>query len=100
VIEDIRTVDKRLGDGIGVSSALLLLRDSYGRLDDAGTPPHVNAAKYHARVTTLEQFAGTAADMYDVDRVQGHARYAVLRKETGVLFGQLNSSVGTNMRLP
>ena len=100
ILEDIRSIDHRLKDGIGVSSALSLLSDSFGRLLTAGTPPGVNAADYNARLTTLESFAGDAADLYDVNPTEGSAKYAVAREQTGVLLGSLNSALGTTYTLP
>ena len=100
MIRDVKSVDGRLGDGIGVSSGLSLLSGEYGRLEDAGTPPGVDAAKYHARLRTLESFSSTASDMYLDDPTQGAARYAVVREETGTLLSQLNSALGTDLRLP
>ncbi len=100
ILEDVRTVDHRLKDGIAVSSALSLLADSFGRLLEAGTPPGVNAAEYHARLTTLESFAGQASDIYDANPTEGSAKYAVVREQTGVLLGELNSAMGTSFSLP
>ncbi len=99
IIEDITTVDERLGDGIGASSALSLLSDSYGRLLDAGMPPGTGS-EYYGRVTTLQTFAEDAANLYDVNAMEGTAKYAVIRKQTGVLFGQLNDALNTAFRLP
>jgi hypothetical protein len=99
MIRDVKSVDGRLGDGIGVSSGLSLLSGEYG-LENAGTPPGVDAAKYHARLRTLESFSSTASDMYLDDPTQGAARYAVVREETGTLLSQLNSALGTDLRLP
>ena len=98
--EDLSSVDERLGDGIGVSSALYLLSDSYRRLLDAGIPPGADPAKYTARLKTLSSFAQLASDEYDTDATQASARYAVIRRETGVLFAVLNSAMGTSFRLP
>ena len=100
IIHDINTVDDRLRDGIGVSSALYLLSDSYGRLLDAGIPPGVDAADYYGRLTTLQTFATDAADLYDSNAMEGRAKYAVLREQTGPLLDQLNDAANTNFRLP
>jgi hypothetical protein len=100
IIDDIKTVDFRLRDGIGVSTRLAMLSDDYDRLREAGTPPGTSPANYHARLSTLAKFAANAADDYDDNPTQGAASYAVVRKETAPLFAQLNSAVGTNFRLP
>jgi hypothetical protein len=100
MVHDIKTVDFRLHDGIAVSSALYLLSDDYPRLLDAGIPAGVDEAEYRSRLTTLSSFAETAGDEYFDQPTTGAARYAVVRKETGVLFAQLNSSVGTDLQLP
>ena len=100
IVDDIKTVDHRLKDGIGVSSALSLLSDSYGRLQDAGLPPGVDKSTYYARLSTLQAFAAQAADTYDSDAMQASARYVVVRKQTGVLFQQLNTALGTDFQLP
>lgn len=99
-IEDIRTVDRRLNDGIMVSSALYLLSDSYARMADAGTPPGVDAASYQSRLATLSQFAELAGDEYDASPMQGSARYQVVRNQTGILFAQINGALSTQLRLP
>jgi hypothetical protein len=49
---------------------------------------------------TLRSFAKTAGDEYYDQPTTGAARYAVVRKETGVLFAELNSSLGTDLQLP
>lgn len=100
IIEDIGTVDERLGDGIQVDGALILLSDSYGRLADAGVPPGLDPHTYLARVETLQWFAGQAADRYDLDPLDATARYEVARNETGVLFAQINASIGSHLELP
>ena len=45
-------------------------------------------------------FAATAADMIEVDPMQGSARYSVLRDQTGPLFQQLNAALDTDVVLP
>lgn len=100
IIDDIASVDERLADGVMVTSAMSMLSNSYGRLLDAGIPPGVEASEYAARVSTLEEFAARAADLYRADPQEGTAKYAVLREQTGPLFAQLNAALGTDFRLP
>jgi len=100
IITEIKTVDFRMRDGIGVSTRLGMLSDDYTRLSEAGTPPGTSPANYQARLSTLARFAGNAADDYDDDPTQGSATYAVVRNETAPLFAQLDSVLGTNFRLP
>lgn len=100
IIGDIKTVDHRLHDGIAVSSGLVLLSEDYGRLADDGTPPGIAAKRYQPRLSTLGSFASTAADEYDANPMEGQARYEVVRKETGPLFTELNTSLGTHFALP
>lgn len=100
IVTEIKTVDHRLKDGIAVASALNLLSNDYSRLLDAGTPPVIDASEYHARLSTLESFAAEAASMYADDPMEASARYVVVRKETGVLLGQLNEAMGTDYQLP
>lgn len=100
IIEDIRTVDERLGEGIQVDGALSLLSDSYRRLVCAGVPPGLNEASYRARVTALQWCAAEAADTYDSDPVDATSQYLVVREETGVLFGQVNGAIGSHLALP
>ncbi|MDX6308638.1 MAG: hypothetical protein QOI06_1684, partial [Nocardioidaceae bacterium] len=88
-MHDIRTVDYRLKDGIGVSSALLLLSGSYGYLSDAGTPPGADPASYQARLQTLASFAATASTIYDQDPTTGLAKYEVAREQTSPIFDAL-----------
>ncbi len=63
-------------------------------------PPEADPAKYMTRLTTLEQFAAAAADEYFDDPMRATARYAVVRKQTGTLFANLNSALHTNFALP
>lgn len=100
IVEDLGTVDERLGDGIAVSSALYLLADSYDSMLEAGVPTSADPAKYTARLETLSSFAETAGDEYEDHPTQGSARYSVVRKETGTLFAVLNAEMGTNYQLP
>ncbi len=100
IVQEVKTVDHRLKDGIAVSSALYLLANDFERLQDAGTPPGVTAADYHARLTTLGSFASQASDIYDANPMEGSAKYAVLREQTGPLLGTLNSALGTSFSLP
>jgi hypothetical protein len=60
----------------------------------------VDEAEYRGRLKTLSSFAKTAGDEYYDQPTTGAARYAVVRKETGVLFAELNSSLGTDLQLP
>jgi len=100
IVHDIKTVDRSLRDGIGVSTALNLLSDSYGRLLDAGIPPGVNESNYYGRVTTLQTFAEDAADLYYTNEMEGSTKYAVLREQTPPLLDQLNGALNSNLRLP
>ena len=100
IIEDIGDVDEYMQDGIAVPSALYMLSSSYDRMTDAGVPPGADPAKYMARLTTLSSFAESAGDEYDDSPVEATARYAVIRRETGVVFSVLNSAMGTHFKLP
>ena len=100
IIEDIGTVDERLGEGIRVDGALSLLSDSYGRLVDAGVPPGLDRRTYRARITALQWCAGVAASTYDLDPMDATSQYLVVREETGVLFGQVNGAIGSHLALP
>ena len=97
---DIRSVDRRLQDGIAVAGALYLLSDSYERMSEAGVPPGLDPATYLARLDTLRIFAEQAGDLYDIDPMEASAKYSVTRQQTGVLFGQINGALGTNLQLP
>ena len=100
IVQDIRTVDHRLGDGIAVESALYLLAGDFPRLHDAGIPPGVDEANYVARLQTLESFTDEAANTYSANPTEGSAQYAVVREQTGVLLDDLNGAIGTDFRLP
>ena len=100
ILEDIETVDYRLGDGITVSSALYLLSDSYARLGNDAVPPGVSESKYLARLATLSDFAWDAAEIYDYNSMEGTAKYMVLRKETTPVLDDINAWLGTNYQLP
>ena len=86
-------------DGIAVPSALYMLSSSYDRMTDAGVPAGADPAKYMARLTTLASFAQSAGDEYDDSPGEATARYAVVRRETGILFSVLNSTLGTHYKL-
>lgn len=100
VIDDLRSIDERMQDGIMAASRLHLLGGNYGRLQSAGVLPKTDAAQYIARLRTLEEFAEQAADQMGYAPTEGSARYQVIRQETGVLFDQLNAALGTILRLP
>lgn len=100
IVQDVKTVDHRLGDGIAVESALSLLSGNFPRLLDAGIPSGVDEAQYVARLETLESFTDEAADLYSSDPTEGSARYAVVREQIEVLLEQLNAAIGSDFRLP
>ena len=99
-IVDIRTLDVRMSDGIGVPTPLSMMSDTFGRMAEAGVPPGLDASTYLARLSTLQSFAADASEVYNDDPSEGAAKYSVIRKETGVLFSQINKALGTNLRLP
>ena len=98
MIRDINTVDHRLRDGIAVSSGLWLLSSEYGRLENAGTPPGVDAAKYHARLRTLDAFASAASDIYDNNPTEGAA--GVCRRSGGDRHPSQPAELGARHRPP
>jgi hypothetical protein len=101
VLDDIATVDERLGDGIAVDSALSLLADSYGRVASAGTPANLDEAKYQATLITLEKFANKASNNFGFGNLlDGSAQYAVLRANTAPVLRDFNRAVGTRLKLP
>jgi hypothetical protein len=100
ILEDIATIDERLGDGIQVASAMNLLADSYSRLLTSPAPTGVDEADYYARVATLEQFARDAADLYEVDPIASAATYSVVRDQTQPLLDQINGWLGTSHTVP
>lgn len=99
IVQEVKTVDHRLGDGIAVESAMFLLSGDFTRLRDAGIPPGVDEAEYVARLETLESFTDQAADLYPSDPTEASARYAVVREQTGVLLDDLNAAIGSEFRL-
>ena len=101
VISDMRTINTRLRDGISVSSAFYILSDSYGYMSNAGVPPKiVKKARYKARLATLSDFANLAGDEYYDDETAAIARYSVIRKQTKILFNQVNTAIGSDLRVP
>lgn len=64
IVDAIKTIDGRLGDGIAVDSGLSVLSPEYGYLESAGVPPGVRASNYIPRLRTLGSFAQQAADVY------------------------------------
>jgi hypothetical protein len=100
IVADLRTVDHRLRDGIGVGSALGLLADDYDYLLDAGTPPHARPARWSARLVTLEDFAKRASEHYPDDPVEATATYEVVRRHTETVFAVLNRELHTTFRVP
>ena len=100
LIDDISTVDERLGDGIGVPSALDMLSTSCDRMSDADVPPGADPATYMARLRTLSSFSASAATTYSDNPMEASARYAVARVETREMFAVLNAALGTGYRVP
>ena len=98
--EDIRTLDIYMRDGIGVATQLSMLSDSFERMTQAGVPPGLDKPTYLARLSTLQNFAADASEVYYDNPSEAAAKYSVIRKETGVLFSQINKALGTDLRLP
>jgi hypothetical protein len=101
VLQDIKELDSRFPDAFGMSSRLPMLADNFDRLLGVSAPPKANAATYKARVKTLANFARLASEEFmNDDEIAGAARYTVIRKQTGVLLGMINKSLGTTYKLP
>ena len=96
-----KSINYRLGDGIGVSSALYLLSSSYGYMLNAGVPPKIlKKTGYSARIATLSDFAEIASDEYYYDEIAALARYSVIQQQTRILFKQINAAIGTSLTVP
>lgn len=100
IIEQIKSVDERMGDGIQVDGALQLLANQYDRLANAGTPPGADEADYMSRLSTLNDFAQRAADSYADDPTGATAKYEVVRKETKPVLEAINAATGKHFTLP
>ena len=100
IVDAIKTIDGRLGDGIAVDSGLSVLSPEYGYLESAGVPPGVRASNYIPRLRTLGSFAQQAADVYIDKPTEALAKYTVLRAETKPVFDQLNAATGSHFKLP
>jgi hypothetical protein len=100
IIGDIRELNTRFQDGIGVSSRLYILSDAYSGLEDAGVPPGVKPQNYLPRLRTLASFAEQAADQYDFNAMEATAKFEVIKEQTRTLFSQINKATGSNLKVP
>jgi len=84
-----------------VAPAMRNLAKSYQSLADAAVPPKARPSAYKARAQTLADFASLAAEDYENgNEMQGLARYAVVRMQTGALLAMINKGLKTRFRLP
>jgi hypothetical protein len=99
VIADLAVVDKCLGEGTDVDSALILLGRSYGRLADVGVPPALQRTDYLVQVRSLETLTIEAAEGYAADPTKATAAYLEVRSRTGALVKQINKATGSRLSL-
>lgn len=100
IVDDVRAIDERMLDGIGVSNRLYMLSENFDRLLDSPTPRGADPARYRARVLTLRTFASDASDLYDYSPSEATAKWVVLRSETPQVLDAINAWLGTSYRLP
>ncbi len=98
-MEDIKTIDKRVGQGDDPGLAYSNLSDSFGYLKEANVPPGADRASYLARLETLKKFAKDAYNIEIGDPTGALAKYLTLRKETQPILDALNPVLGTQYKL-
>lgn len=99
LLTDIAVLDTQFASGASPSLRLDVLAKQYGTLFTLGVPPGLDGPSYLSRLRTLEMFAAAAAQESLTDPTRAAQRYQVVRRETGLLLGQVNAVLGTNYAL-
>lgn len=99
LLTDIAVLDSQFAAGASPSLRLDVLAKQYGTLFTLGVPPGLDGPSYLSRLRTLEMFAAAAAQESLTDPTRAAQRYQVVRRETGLLLGQVNAVLGTNYAL-
>ncbi len=100
LITDISVLDGQFASNTSPSLRLDILAKQYGTLFTLGVPPGLDGPSYLSRLRTLEMFAAAAAQESLTDLTRAAQRYQVVRRETGLLLGQVNAVLGTTFALP
>lgn len=100
LIADISVLDGQFASSTSPSLRLDILAKQYGTLFTLGVPPGLDGPSYLSRLRTLEMFAAAAAQESLTDLTRAAQRYQVVRRETGLLLGQVNAVLGTTFALP
>ncbi len=100
LVTDISVLDGQFAAGTSPSLRLDVLATQYATLFTLGVPPGLDGPSYLSRLRTLEMFATAAAQESLTDVTIAAQRYQVVRRETGLLLGQVNAVLGTNYVLP
>jgi hypothetical protein len=100
LVTDISVLDGQFSSRTSPSLRLDIVAKQYGTLFTLGVPPGLDGPSYLSRLRTLEMFAAAAAQESLTDLTRAAQRYQVVRRETGLLLGQVNAVLGTNYVLP
>lgn len=100
LVADISVLDGQFASGASPALRLDVLAKQYGTLFTLGVPPGLDGPSYLSRLRTLEMFATAAAQESLTDPTRAAQRYQVVRRETGLLLGQVNAVLGTTYALP
>lgn len=100
LVTDLSVLDGQFAAGASPSLRLDVLATQYATLFTLGVPPGLDGPSYLSRLRTLEMFATAAARESMTDVTIAAQRYQVVRRETGLLLGQVNAVLGTTYLLP
>lgn len=100
LISGIGQLDHELAQPTGDPAGLTAVDDDLAALLAAGVPAGTDGPSYVARILSLRVFVSAVRSEVGTDRTQAVARYAVVRRETAVLLGQLNVALGASYLLP
>jgi hypothetical protein len=96
VVQDIRTADVRIRDGIGMDSTMSFLAQDFDELLSDGEPVGAPSS-YVPTLMTLKNFANQASNEFAAgDNLDGSARYHVLRGHALTIVSEINSIYGTH----
>ena len=100
LVMDVRLLDRMSLSGNAAALQLDLMAQHLARLGANGPPPGLDAPSYYGRLASLGLFARAASDEARASSPVAASRYAVIRRETGVLLALVNGALTTTFTLP
>lgn len=101
IVRDVKTIDKRLNDGVDVGMAYDNLARSFQTLaEDAGVPPGQDSATYISRLTTMQTFIEDASDLEYDQPMTSVAKYYVVREKIPTVLTSINTATGSDLSIP